>query len=167
MEGAALCPVALGEREILGRLLEKYLYEFSQYDRSLFGEDGLYGYPYLDAYGREEGRHAFFLRYQGKLAGFVLLNQVQECPHRPMDWSVAEFFVAYPFRRMGLGMWAMGQVFSRFPGDWQIKYHPGNRASAQFWQRVSRHYAGKGPVLQEEGQPYDDGTPSVVLCFSV
>ena len=78
-----MCPMALGEREILGRLLEKYLYEFSQYDHSLFGENGLYGYPYLDAYGREEGRHAFFLRYQGKLAGFVLLNQVQECPHRP------------------------------------------------------------------------------------
>ena len=42
--------VSLQEREILANLLEKYLYEFSQYDKIDLNALGLYGYKYLDCY---------------------------------------------------------------------------------------------------------------------
>ena len=39
---------AASEKETLQNLLEKYLCEFSQWDKSDVDEQGLYGYPYLD-----------------------------------------------------------------------------------------------------------------------
>ena len=38
------------EKETLFHLLEKYSYEFSQYDQTSFDDKGLFGYPYLDLY---------------------------------------------------------------------------------------------------------------------
>lgn len=46
--------VKLEEREILSNLLEKYDYEFSQYDNRDVNKLGLYGYQYLDYYWTEK-----------------------------------------------------------------------------------------------------------------
>ena len=43
-----LTPVPLSQRETLRNLMEKYLYEFSQYDLNDLDENGLYNYQYLD-----------------------------------------------------------------------------------------------------------------------
>ena len=102
-----LHPVPREERHILGNLLEKYLYEFSQYELLAFNEEGLFGYDYLDNYWTEADRAAYFIRVEGRLAGFVLLYRHAERRDRPVDWSVAEFFVAYPYRRRGVGSAAM------------------------------------------------------------
>ena len=48
--------VKLEEREILSNLLEKYDYEFSQYDNRDVNKLGLYGYQYLDYYWTEKNR---------------------------------------------------------------------------------------------------------------
>ena len=37
------------DKETLGNLLEKYLYEFSEWEDQDVDGNGLYGYPYLDA----------------------------------------------------------------------------------------------------------------------
>ena len=154
------------EKETLRNLLEKYDYEFSQYDMIPFNEEGLYGYRYLDEYFSEPDRAAYFIRADRRLAGFVLLNRHPACP-RPMDWAVAEFFVAYPFRRRGVGSAAMAEVFARYKGRWQIKYHPHNTASAAFWRAVAERGA-RGPVEAVTGdEPYQDGTAAEVLCFRV
>ena len=79
-----------------------------------------------------EDRAAWFIRADRHLAGFVLVNRHPDCG-RPLDWAVAEFFVAYPFRRRGVGSAAMAEIFRRFKGNWQIKYHPRNETSAAFW----------------------------------
>ena len=69
-----LCPVSLEQKEILRNLLEKYDYEFSQWDLRDVNENGLFGYEYLDNYWTEENRWAYFIRADGKLAGFVMVN---------------------------------------------------------------------------------------------
>lgn len=154
------------EKETLRNLLEKYNYEFSQYDLIPFNEEGLYGYRYLDAYFAEPDRGAYFIRAGRHLAGFVLINRQPACA-RPIDWAVAEFFVAYPFRRKGVGAAAMAEIFDRYKGYWQIKYHPRNTGSAAFWQAVARR-AASGPVETAAGdKPYGDGTEPRVLCFRV
>ena len=162
-----LQPVSQEEKHILGNLLEKYLYEFSQYELMTFNEEGLFDYNYLDYYWTEKGRAAYFIRVDGKLAGFVMVYRHAECKARPADWSVAEFFVAYPYRRKGAGSAAMAEIFSRYKGNWQIMYHPKNVTSAAFWQGVAKRGAS-GPVeLLEGDDPYDDGSPAQVLCFKV
>ena len=37
---------------------------------------------------------------------------------------MSEFFVMYPYRKHGLGKEAAFALFDRFPGTWQLKYHP-------------------------------------------
>lgn len=37
-------------KETLANLLEKYNYEFSQYDKRQFDDNGLFGYKYLNNY---------------------------------------------------------------------------------------------------------------------
>ena len=48
-------------KNILANLLEKYNYEFSQYDKRQFDNNGLFGYKYLNNYFTEESRHAYFI----------------------------------------------------------------------------------------------------------
>lgn len=159
-----LCPVRSEEKDVLNNLLEKYNYEFSQYDNIPFGPDGLFHYWPLDAYWTEEGRAAYFILADHALAGFVLINRHPEADH-PLDWAIAEFFVAYPYRRKGVGSAAMAQVFQHHKGRWQIKYHTKNLPSVAFWNGLARRYA-TGPVEALRGlEDYCDGTPSTVLCF--
>ena len=54
--------VELENREVLANLLEKYNYEFSQYNSLDVNRLGLYGYQYLDCYWwDDENRWAYFI----------------------------------------------------------------------------------------------------------
>lgn len=159
-----LKPVLSEEKNILDNLLEKYNYEFSQYDGIPFGPDGLFRYWPLDAYWTEEHRAAYFILADGALAGFVLINSHPEADC-PLDWAVAEFFVAYPYRRKGVGSAAMAQVFQRYKGRWQIKFHTKNLPSVAFWNGIARRYAAGNVKTLRGTEDYCDGTPSTVLCF--
>lgn len=163
----AITPVKLEEKEILRNLLEKYNYEFSQYDNEEVNSLGLYGYDWLDCYWTEENRFAFFIRVQNQLAGFFMVNDYPESKIRT-DYCMAEFFVLYKYRRGGVGSYAANWAFDHFPGTWQLKRHPKNRASVLFWDRVVREYT-KGNYQISEGIPgteYGDGTPAEFLFFS-
>lgn len=162
-----LLPAASSDRQRLENLLEKYNYEFSQYDKTHFDADGLFGYEWLPTYFESRDDRAAYLIYaEESLAGFALINRIAECD-RPLDWAVAEFFVAYPFRRNGVGSAAMEQVFVRHSGRWQIKYHSKNLPSAAFWNGIARHYAVGSVETLCGAEDYADGTPATVLCFSV
>lgn len=154
------------EKGTLNNLLEKYNYEFSQYDKIPFGEDGLYGYPYLDCYFTDSDRYAYFIVVDGKLAGFALINKRPECDSE-IDWAVAEFFVAYPYRGKGVATEIMNQIFALHKGIWHIKYHPANTASVRLWNKVAEKYAVSGVERLRGSEDYYDGTPSTVLVFTV
>ncbi len=135
-----ITPVSVQEKEVLKNLLEKYNYEFSQYDAEDVNSLGLYGYDWLDCYWTQENRFAFFIRVQGKLAGFFLINDYPESGIQT-DYCMAEFFVLYKYRRSGVGQYAANWAFRRFPGTWQLKRHSKNTASVRFWDRVVGAYA--------------------------
>jgi predicted acetyltransferase len=95
--------VTADEKEILKNLLEKYDYEFSQWDKRDVNKLGLYGYPYLDHYWTEDKRWAYFILVDGQLAGFAMVIDYPEVKDRETDFQMAEFFVMYKYRRMGVG----------------------------------------------------------------
>lgn len=74
--------VSIDEKEILRNLLEKYNYEFSQWDKRDVNKLGLYGYDYLDYYWTEERRWAYFIMVEGKLAGFAMVIDLPEVNDR-------------------------------------------------------------------------------------
>ena len=161
-----MVPVREDEKEILRNLLEKYNYEFSQYDQCDVNPLGLYGYSYLDNYWTEKGRWAFFLKVDDKLAGFAMVIDYPEAGKT--DYNMAEFFVMLKYRRCGLGKWAAFQLFDKFQGTWQLKRHPKNLPSVGFWDHVIGEYTGGDFRLESMGGEiaYPDGTPGDVFFFT-
>ncbi len=165
--------VTLQEKEILRNLLEKYDYEFSQYDRRDVNALGLYGYDYLDNYWTEENRWAYFILVQPnpqespQLAGFVMVNNLPEVEGRETDFQMAEFFVLYKYRRAGVGRQAFLQTMALHKGQWQLKRHPKNLASVRFWDRVIAEYTHGNYELAAAcpNTAYDDGTLGDVFFF--
>lgn len=162
-----LVPVGRDEKAILRNLLEKYDYEFSQYDLRDVNALGLYDYDYLDHYWTEENRWAFFIKVDGQLAGFVMVNNHADVPDEPCDHAIAEFFVMHKYRRSGVGRFAAFQMFDRFHGHWQIGYHPKNTPACKFWRHVVADYTGGDYRLVEKhpATHYHDGLSGDVLFF--
>jgi predicted acetyltransferase len=119
------------DKAVLHRLLELYLCEFSEFTGEDLNEHGLYGYRYLDHYWTEPHRHAFFIRAEDRLAGFVLIGQPDG-----IVWQMAEFFVLRKYRHKGIGRTAAIHVFGRFPGPWEVRHMQSNKEAAKFWPAV-------------------------------
>ena len=158
--------VNVEDKEILKNLLEKYNYEFSQWDNRDVNKLGLYGYNYLDYYWTEEKRWAFFIVVDGNLAGFAMVNNYPEA-NEETDYSLAEFFVMYKYRRLGVGKFAAMKVFDMFHGKWQLKRHPKNINSVEFWNKVVSEYtAGKYRLVESyPNASYEDGTLGDIFFF--
>jgi predicted acetyltransferase len=153
-----LIKVPESDKSVLRQLIELYSYDFSEYDGNDVDDHGFYGYTYLDYYWTEESRHPFFIKVDGKLAGFVLVSGYMYVLPMGEGKSVSEFFVMHKYRRRGIGKGIAFQVFDIFPGKWEILQHGDNQPSKIFWQEVIREYTNGNfqvePVTTEwwEGQ---------------
>ena len=159
-------PIKKQDKEILRNLLEKYHYEFSQYNDMDVNQFGLYDYDYLDCYWTEENRYPFFIKVDDKLAGFMMVNDYQEVP-LGTDYTLAEFFVMYKYRGKGVGRHSVKYLFDNFSGKWHLCYHPKNEISKLFWHNVVGDYtSGKYELLTDIKELlYEDGVIRHVLRF--
>lgn len=159
--------VASDEKEILRNLLEKYDYEFSQWDKRDVNSLGLYGYPYLDYYWTEDNRWAYFIVVDDKLAGFAMVIDLPEVDDRETDFQMAEFFVMHKYRCLGVGKIAFTKILSIHKGRWQLKRHPLNIAAVHFWDKaIDEITAGQYELVKAYPRTeYDDGTLADVFFF--
>ena len=63
-------------------------------------------------------------------------------PTATPEYSMAEFFIARPWRRRGIGAHAVRLLLDRFTGQWLITEHLLNVAAVKFWRRVVAAYTG-------------------------
>ncbi|NKB70125.1 MAG: GNAT family N-acetyltransferase [Candidatus Latescibacteria bacterium] len=138
------------QRPLLHNLMQKYLYDFSEYDRDDVDEEGLYFYKYTDLYWVEPERYPFLIRAAGKIAGFALVRRSSGFDEAPFH-SMAEFFVMRKYRGQGVGRAAAVQLFDLFPGRWHVAQEPRNQPSQIFWQQVVGDYSG-GRYEQTKGE---------------
>lgn len=159
-------PVSVDEKEILKNLLEKYNFEFSMWDKRDVNDLGLYGYKYLDHYWTEKERYAYFIKVDGKLAGFAMINAYADTDEH-VDHGIAEFCVMPKYRRMGVGKIALFQIFDRIHGKWHLKMHPNNTGAKNFWINAISEYTKGNYRLCEavSGTEFDDGTPEDQIFF--
>lgn len=140
MSGVRLEPVPYAKKDVLARLLQLYIYDFTEFEYQPVGEDGRYSYRYLDEYWAPapgEQRHAYFIRLGGReLAGFVLVRVVNGSN------VMAEFFVMRPYRRGGTGSAAAKLAFAAHEGEWIVHEHPKNLPAQTFWRRVIGDVSG-------------------------
>ncbi|MEK7477034.1 MAG: GNAT family N-acetyltransferase [Candidatus Coatesbacteria bacterium] len=129
------------QKELLRNLMQLYLYDFSEIEKSRMNAKGLFEYKYLKYYWTEPKKRFPFLIYvDGKVAGFVLVKTHEMVTCRGEGYEIAEFFVARPFRRHGVGMKAAPQAFDRFRGLWEVSQTEHNRVARRFWRGVIRRY---------------------------
>ena len=158
--------IDISEKEILSELLEKYNYEFSQYDKRELPQNAKYGYKYLDNYFTDNDRYAYFIYCDSKLAGFALIRQNPKC-ERSVNWSIAEFFVTYNYRRQGVATEAVKQLFKMHKGYYHINYHKKNIASELFWNKIVSSFSNNNYDLVVGNDTFIDGTESSNLFFEI
>lgn len=167
MPEVTLEPCGADRAATLENLFQLYVHDFTDFwetRRVELGEDGRFPpYPPLASYWTEPDRSAFLIRVDGALAGFVMLNPVGHSD-RPVDWNMAEFFVARHYRREGVGRAAALQTIRPRQGLWEIAVARRNTAAQAFWRGVAAEVA-VGPV--EEADQDDARWDGLVLRLTV
>jgi predicted acetyltransferase len=138
-------------RAAIRNLYPLYLHDLSQWSTHYrLDEDGRWQPSYVEDFlGRRECA-AFLIRENGAAAGFAWVGGGDFPRKRPdRDWRLAEFFVAAPFRRRGLGRSAAAQVLDGFAGTWQLEVIDGNEPALAFWRSV---LAARGTYAEEPGE---------------
>ncbi|EPC5389004.1 GNAT family N-acetyltransferase [Serratia liquefaciens] len=98
------------ERPLLAAMLPNYL-------RELAADTD---YPHLARYWHENGRYPYLIVNQAQPVGFALVRTL--LPATTME--MAEFYVAKPWRKYGIGKSAVQALFALHPGRWQLSVVP-------------------------------------------
>lgn len=157
------------DRATIANLFQLYVHDFSEQwagtERGELQPDGRYpAYPHLDSYWQERARWPYLILADGRLAGFVLINDVSHSG-RPLDFAVAEFFVARKHRRGGVGRAAARLAIQHRPGQWEMAVSRRNTAAQAFWRGVAAELAAEGTI--EESEQDDDLWNGLIVRFRV
>jgi predicted acetyltransferase len=151
----ALTPVTNAERGALENLFQLYVHDFSEHwsgtERGELDDDGRFApYP-LDPYFDASGDEAFFVRVDGHLAGFALLNRVGHVG--AVDHNVAELFVVRKHRRAGVAGEAIATLLDGRPGRWETAVARRNTSALAFWRRTLGAHARVRDIDEHDLQP--------------
>ncbi len=125
---ASEVPVVLADKPRLAAMMRDYIAEMAAI---IEGVDPQQPYKGFDLYWSEkDSRWPFWLTVDGVRAGFALLDR------EGRTMQIAEFFVARPYRRSGIGLAAARRLIARFPGPWQITQREQNVGAIAFWHHV-------------------------------
>ena len=159
-----ITPVLEEEKTILGNLIELYEYDFSEFENIDVNPLGLYGYSYLDYYWTEKNRFSYFIKVDGKLAGFVMV-----CGHCYVSKDndtlfMSEFFVMRKYRRSGIGRIAAKEVINLHKGKWELTVHPKNPVAIKFWTAVIKDCVGNNyRMIENVPDVYDNNLATAYL----
>jgi predicted acetyltransferase len=138
-------------REAVRNLYPLYLHDLSQWSAHYhLDAKGRWHPSYVDDFLARRDSAAFVIREGAAAAGFAWVGG-GDFPRKRLDrdWRLAEFFVAAPFRRLGIGSAAAVQVIDAFPGAWQLEVVDGNEPALAFWRRL---LVDRGPYAEEPGE---------------
>ena len=150
------------DRDALRRLYPLYLHDLSEFsDHYALDSEARWTPSYLDDMFARPMCHCLLIRSDGNAAGFALVA-TQPFPHMPADADahLAEFFVARPYRRRGLGRQAAKATLQAFPGRWSLAVVDRNEPAFAFWRAVVAELTG-GAYAEIEG------TGDTSLRFSI
>jgi predicted acetyltransferase len=126
--------VTLKSKTKLENLMNLYLHDLSEFASDLkINEDGKFQYEGLELYFTSEDLKPFFITYQDKVVGFILLNTGKYVP-RDIDYTVHEFFILRSFRKKGIGTVAINKLFDLYKGKYNVGQLGNNKTAISFWK---------------------------------
>jgi predicted acetyltransferase len=146
-----IIPASPEQEPILANLLELYAHDFSEFIRLRLGADGRFGYEHLSLYWEESNRYPFLVMVNGDLAGFVFVQRGSQISGEHDVWDMAEFFIVRGYRRLQVGMKVAHEIWTKFPGKWEVRVINRNQTAQEFWARAIERFVGKtiSPTLFE------------------
>lgn len=141
-----------------------YVYEMSRYCKWECPGDGLYECDDLKHYFEKEDNYAFFIKANGELAGFIMVNKIGS--NINIDWNIGEFFVLAKFQGSSVGKKAAYAIFERFRGHWEVGSMPDNLGAKSFWKKVINEYTKGSFAEQEKIIEHPVPHPMVILSFN-
>ncbi|MCA0983517.1 GNAT family N-acetyltransferase [Halobacillus yeomjeoni] len=133
----------------LHNIMQFYIYEFSKYIPEIKLEDNGSYKPFdLEKYWTNNNFHAYFIENKGELIGFALV----ESAAFPSPNTIQEYFILAKYQGCGFGKEGAKQLFSMFPGAWEITQIEKNKPAQAFWRRLINEVSG-GHFSEE----YTDG----------
>lgn len=133
------------EKEVLYNIFQKYLYEMSMYYDDVMDKNGNYLYKYFDNYFIESTRKALFIICDGKIVGFMMLNNHSFIGQNP-DYVIAEFSIFPIYRKKGIAQEAIANAFSQYPGNWELKFSLKNKPAVNLWYKSTETFK---PILHQ------------------
>ena len=122
--------ISFDDREILRTLLKEYR-------QDMLGEDPG-EYKYFDVYWQNANRFPYFIKVDGAIVGFTLVNCHTLVQKEAKN--IGEFYIQKEFRKRGIGKEAAKQVFNLFPGKWEVRQLKENSSARDFWIKVIKEY---------------------------
>jgi predicted acetyltransferase len=145
-----------GQKDLFAQLANLYNYDFSEYLHNDVNENGFfYGY-YPNDFWTDPKRKHYFIRVDGKLAGFVIVRDGGEFyldENAENTRHICEFFVMKKYRLNGVGRFAANAVLDMFKGTWEVCQLQNNIHARKFWKSVISGYTGNN--YQERGTERD------------
>jgi predicted acetyltransferase len=118
------------EEHILHHLMQFYIYEFSKYIPAIqVEENGAYKPFDLEKYWEQSQNHAYIIKEDTELIGFALVESASESGPN----TIEEFFIMAKHSGRGYGKIIAQELFSMFPGDWEITQIEKNQPAHVFW----------------------------------
>lgn len=139
------------EKEVLYNILQKYLYEMTKYYDDEMDDKGNYSYRYFDNYFIEPTRKAFFILYDKKIVGFIMINNHSYINQKP-DYVLAEFSIFPVYRKRGIAQKAIDLAYSQYPGNWELKFSLKNKSAANFWYKSTEKFKPTIHKLEDDEQ---------------
>ncbi len=169
-ERVALQKLEEDDRALIDGLAQFYIYDFSEMgpieDRDFdLGPDGRFSdLPDIDRYWRDSSAIALVIRYEGRVAGFVLIDSHSHRDNGHVERNMGEFFVARQFRHCGIADEALRQVLSTYPGRWEAAVLERNRIARSFWPRAIGAAPNVSDLICVEGDGVHWTGP--IWCFT-
>jgi len=137
---------AAGNRDLaaLRRLYPLYLHDLSAFtEHYVLDDDAQWQPSYLEDWLTRPTSHSLLIRVDGRPAGFALVAE-RPFPHMPqdVDFHLAEFFVAQPYRRRGVGRAGALATLRAFTGSWNLSVIDRNLPALAFWRVVTAEFTG-------------------------
>lgn len=134
-----------------------------------FPENGLYECNDFKKYLEGQDKHAFLIKVNYELAGFVFVNKLEVMPE--VDWNMGEFFIVAKFQNSGLGRRVAKQIFDQFPGEWSVGTIPQNIRALNFWRKIISEYThGRFQEVEKTSEQlktaeHPDPYPMIMIRF--
>ena len=122
------------QKETFLNLYNLYLYDLSEYSSEDPKENGKFDPTNTYLYLEREELHPFFMMYQEKIIGFILVCS-PPFVDEGINFTIQELFILKKYRGNGIASLAVEKVLKSFIGTISIGQLEKNKPAVRFWKK--------------------------------